>query len=382
MIIYSKQELYKKYIQQEAENAFKGEFISEGSYKNILTAHPCTLYTPNNFIRIALATLTLVAVIFSTILLGIIFQFSLSAGVLIFLAIACYVVLELLVSGKRYYNAGVDNMLMVTTIFFFSAAFAVKDYPGQDIVVSLVTVITCLAIGTRFVSSLLFVVAYFAFLVFAFFLFTKMGNIAKATAPFFMMIISAVIYWVMNNLSNKRTLLFFQDAFKEVKMFTLFTFYAAGNYYVVKELSNDMFHLGLGLHDSIALGWLFWLLTFTIPTAYIFYGIRKKDLMFLRIGFVLVAVAVFTFRYYYSVLPAETAMLVAGAFLIGVSYALIKYLKIARHGFAFKKTEKPPGESAIHDLILTEVTSKQITIEDGVEFGGGKFGGGGGGGTF
>jgi hypothetical protein len=89
----------------------------------------------------------------------------------------------------------------------------------------------------------------------------EFGNIAKATAPFVMMIVSALIFFLVRKLKNKLSLRYHHFCFDTVTVCTLVTFYACGNYFVVKELSNEMFNLQLQLNDPIPFGWLFWILT-------------------------------------------------------------------------------------------------------------------------
>jgi uncharacterized membrane protein len=142
-----------------------------------------------------------------------------------------------------------------------------------------------------------------------------------------------------------------------------------------------MFNLKLTLKDPIPLGWLFWTLTFTIPVAYFVYGIMKKDLVFARIGLLLSVVSILTYRHYYSVMPAEVAMLIAGSLLTMVAYWLTRFLKSPKHRFVFTKTSTSKDMSALETLILVETTGKETPEQNG-RFGGGDFGGGGAGGNY
>jgi hypothetical protein len=60
----------------------------------------------------------------------------------------------------------------------------------------------------------------------------------------------------------------------------LLSLYAAGNYYIVRE-ANTMLSRQPG---PVAFGWLWWLLTATIPVFYIVNGVRRKDVLFLWTG--------------------------------------------------------------------------------------------------
>ncbi|MEO7562158.1 MAG: hypothetical protein ABIT07_06145, partial [Ferruginibacter sp.] len=121
MKAYSSSDLYSRIVQEQASAAFLAACIDEDSYKKILLSHSSKLYTPNYFIRIALALLSLVAVLFSAILLGLMFDTNSSTAFILlflFMAFICYLCLELFVKNKYYYNAGIDNFLMLATVIF------------------------------------------------------------------------------------------------------------------------------------------------------------------------------------------------------------------------------------------------------------------------
>jgi hypothetical protein len=69
-------------------------------------------------------------------------------------------------------------------------------------------------------------------------------------------------------------------------LLTLITFYEQANYFVVDQLSIEMFGA------PIAIGWLFWLFTLGVPLLYIFYGLKQKESMFYRTGFVLMVAGI------------------------------------------------------------------------------------------
>src|SRR5687768_17166009 len=102
MQIYKSTQLYNRYVQERASDALEDQLVSNDSFQKIKEAHPDTLYTPNFFIRIALAVLTAVAVSFSAGIFGLMFFSSDTSVVLglIFLALICYAALELLVQKK------------------------------------------------------------------------------------------------------------------------------------------------------------------------------------------------------------------------------------------------------------------------------------------
>jgi hypothetical protein len=379
MQAYSKIDLNNKYIQQQATEAVQTACISKESYNKILQAYPSKLYTPNYFIRIALGLLSIIAVLFSGLLLWLLFSASSAPAIktlLIFLAILCYITLELLVKRKQYYNAGVDNVLMIMVIAFIVSAFFISDYETSWLFLSSVLMFIGLWLSIRFTDAFMAMVSYCCLFMFLFLLYLKAGNIAKATAPL-MMAVSALAYFVLKKLINSKTFMYL-FCFKTVTFLTLVTFYASGNYFIVKELSNQMFNLQLSLNDPIPLGWLFWTLTLIIPPAYIICGIIKKDFLVMRTGLGLIAATIFTVKYYHTILPVEIEMLVAGIIFIALTYALIKYLATPKYGFTSADLYPSKKEALNAEaLIIAETFNKQSTIESNGLYGGGSGGGGG-----
>jgi len=382
MKAYRHSDLYNKYVIEQATDALQTSCINSHSYTKILNAYPGKLYTPDYFIRIALGLLTIVAVLFSGLLLWLVSFASLDREIttlLISLAILCYIALEILVRKKQYYNAGVDNILMIMVITFIISVFFVSGYETSWLVISSVSMVIGLWLTVRFTDAFMAMVSYCSLFIFIFMAYVRLGNIARATAPLMMMVVSALVYFVMKKMINGKTFMY-RSCFRAVTFLALVTFYASGNYFIVKEVSNQMFHLQLSLNDPIPFGWLFWILTLIIPPAYIIYGILEKDFLVMRTGLGLIAATIFTVKYYYSIFPVETEMLGAGIILIALSYALIKYLAAPKYGFT-SIDQYPSKKEALHAeaLIIAETFSPQANLKNDGLYGGG--GGGGGGAT-
>jgi len=160
--------------------------------------------------------------------------------------------------------------------------------------------------------------------------------------------------------------------------------YFSCNYFVVIELTNIMFNLNLAEKDRLPLGWLFWIFTFAVPSFYIYYGIKKKDIIFIRVGLLLTAAIIFTVRYYYSIVSNEVVMTAGGIVLIVGSYGLTRYLKKPKFGFTCLSIDSPntDGKLQIESILQVQALTSQQESSDGTKFGGGSFGGGGGSGQY
>ena len=163
-----------------------------------------------------------------------------------------------------------------------------------------------------------------------------------------------------------------------IEISSLISLYAAGNYFIVSELSNDMFNLQLQPGETIPFGWIYWIFTILVPPLYLLVGIRKKNIILLRTGLILLAAIVFTVRYYHTILPVEYVMSIAGIIILPAAYLLLKRLQEPVYGFTSKKfTSKNEIDKLQLESLLLAQTFKPGIDQDVTKFGGGSFGGGG-----
>lgn len=379
MQAYKQKDLYNKMVQQQASEAFEMQSIDVDTYRKILESHAADLYTPNFFIRVASGLLTVIAVIFSGLLLGLMANASGDEFIVpfvLFLCITCYIVLELLIKQKQYYNAGVDNVLMCCSIIFLVSSFFIEDYAGNDIAAATLATIFCLWLCIRFTDGFMAMLSFSALYVLVILFCSRAGVIGEAIAPFVLMFISAIVYAVAARLLKNENLLFYHFSCKAVRFLTLISFYISANYFIINEAGKAMFSSTTSMPQT--LGILYWILTVLIPIVYVVYGIRKRDLLFIRIGFVLLIATILTIHYYHQFLPPEIDMLIGGLSLIAISYALMKYLSIPKRGFTFENTNRNKKELMnVEALIIAQLFGKSNNKQKGFEFGGGSSGGGG-----
>jgi hypothetical protein len=103
----------------------------------------------------------------------------------------------------------------------------------------------------------------------------------------------------------------------------------------------------------------------------------KKDFLVMRTGLALIAATIFTVKYYYSILPAEVEMLAAGLMLVALSYALIKYLTMPKHGYTSGNIYQSKNILNVEALIVAETFSSKSSTDNNTLYGGGSGGGGG-----
>lgn len=382
MIAYNTTQLDHRQIQTQAAAALAKKIITEDEHRRIRETYPCNLYTPNIFIRIGLFLLTVLAVACGTGILLLVGGNSSLTGILLFAGALSYGALEFMVHRQRHYRSGVDDALLWIASILIIAGI---NFNGGDLngIQQSLLVLGLAAWGfLRFADSLMALVAYGGLLSLLFNIAAEAGAAGRALIPFLVMALSVLLYFSFTRLHLKKSLQHYRTCLILLRTAALVSFYLAGNYYIVREMNAFI----SGQPGPVALTWLWWTLTALTPLFYTYQGIKKKDVIFLWTGLALVAAAVFTVRYYYHVLPAEAAMVIAGSLLIGLAWALIRYLHTPKDGFTSEAADDPHLLESLHleSLIVTE-TFKDVAPQPanpGVQFGGGSGGGGGAGGEF
>ena len=305
---------------------------------------------------------------------------------LVIYSIFCFVALEIYIHSKKRYRAGIDDALLYAGLFQLSIGMITMLDSGRSseeltrtftLIIFPVFVITAI----RYADMLLTACAYCAMFFLIFLFLEPMGNI-KLLLPFAGMIVSAGIY-VLVKLFNKEQLLAWRDNILILEILSLFTFYFSGNYLVVRELSEELIGIKVTEGNDIPLAIVFYIYTVLIPLLYIFRSFQIRDRVMLRCGLVIFALAVFTFKYYYSLGHHEITLTISGIIMVGLAWALMNYLKAGRSGFTSQREDE-------HDSILnTDIEALAIAEGMGSKtpqrkfgFGDGKFGGGGSSGNF
>jgi len=384
MIAYNIEGLKHLLIRQQASDAFDQQLLEKPELDDINKKYPSFFYTPNFFIRIGLFLLTVIILLFSFGLFTLLFLNSIEntiGGLAIFFGLVSYGGLEYMVQTKKHLQSGVDDALMwiAAGSFFGGISFL---FNAGGLANSFLVCIIAGYCSLRFADRLMTVVCYVALLGVLFFACVRMGPVAKAVVPFVIMVIALIVYFLAKKIGRMRTNLLYYNCLQLLTVAALLSFYFAGNYYVVRELSAAMFNLGLADNTPIPMGWLFWMFTTIIPLVYILLGIQQKDILLIRVGLVLVAAIVFTTRYYYAFASIEPLMTICGACLILISYGLTKYLKTAKFGFTNAEIVGGEQENLQLEALLQAQTFTTPTVADGTRFGGGSFGGGGSSGEF
>lgn len=385
MIAYNKTWLANLSLQEDTKENLNRGCIAAEEFKSIKDKYPVGFYTPGLFARVGLFILTLIVVGFANGVLSLLFASASNivetSGWMFFLAILSYIALEIIVSSKHHYRSGVDDALLFISALLSCLTFAML-FSRYNVVfyapVSGAIFILSLYFTIRFADMLMAALCCVSLLAFVYFGWTKLTPAGMMTIPFVIMLISGGLYWFSNNFSRQELAINYHSCFIVAQLIFLLGLYAAGNYYIAQTLGDDSNGLS---PKPVPIGAFFWAWTMIVPFLYLGCGIFKKDTILLRLGLVLIAAAIATFRYYYHVMPLDLALSIGGALLLGIAYAVMKYLKTPKYGFTYAEpiAENMMDHLKVESLIVAETFAKvsATPAEHQNRFGEGDFGGGG-----
>lgn len=380
MIAYPEQALYNSCVLTEAREEFNNSNISAESFQKIEQAYQSKLYTPNFFIAIALGLLTLVAVIFTTFLFYLLTNAGISSGLAVLcllMAVLCYVSLEGIIKKKMFFNAGVDNALMILVLLFIMGLFLSYFENPSWLGINGTLMLVSLWLSIRFTDSFMAMVSGAFFFVLSYLLYERSGATSLIFFSLVMMLLIAGMYGVIKKI-KKQVNCIYEKCVHVLTIFLLLAFYTSGNYWVINEL--QLAELSHPL--PVSFGWIFWVFTFVIPFVYIFYGIIKRDVLHIRTGVFLVMMSVLSYKYYFNLFPVEFEMLFLGIILVTICYFLIKWLQKAKYGFIAEMIIPQPSWRNIEALVIAETMGGSEAPQKDSLFQGGSSGGAGASGEF
>jgi hypothetical protein len=386
MLAYSHEDLTNRQLLQDVETAFEAKLISKDQLQQIEAKYETRLYTPSYFACLALGLLTCFCLCFAggiMLILAMDHRNSVEITIPLVMAILSYGMLELMAQNGKHFGSGVDTILILSVSLLSTTALWMM-MPDSHWPALLIGFFVAVFLAWRFVDSVATMLAFLMGLGFLFYFFMENMGAAKIVLPFVLMAFSALAFWGSNKKKPSHQFVHHQTCLRALEAISLLSFYFAGNYFFVSA-ANTFLNDGIE-PTTLPLGWFFWCWTIAIPFVYIFFGIKYKHQLLLNTGLLLIAVAIFTYRAYYSVMPIETACTLGGLLLLGISYGLIRYLATPKHGFTAQQqlTDKKEGGN-LEALLIAETMRQGTTTTTGEElqFGGsGKFDGGGAEGDF
>jgi hypothetical protein len=390
IIAYNIPELEKKTILSEANNLFNSNILNDEQWNKIKEEFATKLYTPSIFMRVLLFIVSLIGM---TTIMGPIVLILGDIGevgyqIISFILGIAFIFFtdRILIKEKFHYKSGLTEAGIYAGLSFI--AFGILGIRSHNLLVyPLVGLILAGFAAVRYLNltALTLTFGFVGWMLFQ--ILIDIGGVFQALMPFIFMALFGLIYWGCKKIQAKSSNLFLTDQFIIIQTISLVVFYLAGNYFVVRELSISMLGLTLSDNQDIPFAIVFYGLTVLIPTAYIYWGLKKKSILFIRVALLTITLSVITFKYYFSLGMPIITITASGAILIILALLFLNYLKQARYGYTREKLLNDKWSSPNMMAIVASQTlgGNAINNSPGSEqtnFGGGDFGGGGAGGNW
>ena len=387
MIAQDKSKLENQFLVAEANSLYKAKFITEVQFIEIQKAIPTPKKSKNILLRIGFAFLGMllyasICGFISLLGLGIIDN-SFTFFIFVY-AVIGFIGAEFFVRQNHSEQGLDDSFLIIGQLLLGAGIGTITD--GYELPVAFVATIVSLLTYTRYLnraSILIFCIASTATIAYIMF---ELGALGKAILPFVLMVYGLVLYFTCKKITKNFQYPFYHKGILLIKYFGLILFYFAGNYLVVRELSVVLLGNEIAPNSDIPFAWFFYIFTFIVPIAYIFYGLKLLNRAMLWIGFLTIGFSFYTIDYYFLEVPIEIYLTSGGLLLFAIAYFSIRKLKDKKEGITFQPDHFINSSDFINTeaLILTSQFGLQpeIAVESPMEFGGGGFSGGGSSGEF
>lgn len=391
MKAYNEQWIYNRQILELAERWYQKRLLSNQQIAAIRQAYPVLFRQTNGFIEIGLFLFTTVAILACYLLpasvFSALFESQTTYGLFnVGFGIGVGVVGQLLINRRLLYRNGVDNAFVATLTGFL--AFGLNQFLPNGLSVAthcFITLPLLLLVLWYYGDTL---IAFFTLATFYVFVFDSLLNVSwgKDALPFVMIAVSILIYLGVKQIIRQTPKqVYYTDPLNLAQWISLLVLVASGNYFVVRELNGLLLKPSLiasraSIAPEISLSWLFWLMTFVIPTIYLWQGLAKRNRMLIILGVLGWIGAVITVHEYAALVPLNVALTIGGLVMIGLAVAGIQYLRQSKLGFTDMADDDSPNELLSNMGTLASIqatTNAQHESRNDVRFGGGNFGGAG-----
>lgn len=328
MIAYRRDWLDALEIRDQADYWGSNGLIPEEKVQELHEKYPVGFYSPNWFIRIGLALFGGVIIsavqglfflIFSPDLGSEVAAMSILTGGLLLGALEFW-----LIRSARHYRSGLDDITLYlggSALIFGLVQLFLETAPFE---LQLVCWSILLGLGAiRYADTPMTLLSFGCFVAFLIQITDRiLGPKGMYLLPWLIMSVAGAAYWLSRKMQQQSDLRFWKTPLVWIEAAALALFYICGNYWVVQGFSSELMP-----EAPMPLQPLFWILTFAVPAAYLYFGWKKKDRLMLDIGFFCVVAAIATYRYYFHLLAVEWAVTIGGALLLAISWYCIRALK-------------------------------------------------------
>jgi hypothetical protein len=387
-MIYSSDFLQNLRSRDLAEKWLKGNLIVKTEHTAFLEQHPTPYQNHSLIYRVGLFLLTLFTLSSAIGFFTLITLFSLGKVALIvqafIWALVYYFVLRFFVRVQNQYKSGVVEALSYSFIAaLLTALYLILDLAGsKEVLVFYLLAFPILVVAAIYlVDNLIFTAAFFNLIAIVFLAVMKIEIWGKLLMPFILMLFAIAAYTTLKRYADEKKWWMYSDAINLLKTLCLLLFYLAGNYFVVRELSNALSPNESASSIEISFSWFFKFFTILVPLFYIYHGLKTKQKIFLQLGALLLIAGILSLKYYFSILAPEYSLSIAGAICIALCLWLSRFLKTPKNGISLEPSASIHNTAwqQVGSLVLSQQLNTQHNAPKAqpMEFKGGEFGGGG-----
>lgn len=382
LISYNLEELEKNHILSEARTLHKSKIFDKAQYDTIREEFNSNMYSPHFFIRILLFILSYIGMI--TVILPTALLFSMANEtsyriLAVILGIAFIWITEKnIINEKKHYKSGVVEagvyagfaLILVGILSIGDNSMTAYLFLG---------LLFSVIITVRYVDLLALLSTFFCFAGLLYQTVHSIGGFTETLLPFIFFFTFIMVYVACIAIEKKLKTFVFNSHLIIAKTLSLIIIYGSVNYFVVRELSISLMGFSLEIGQDIPFAFLFYTLTALLPILYIYYGIKKRSVMFLRVGLLIYALSIITFENYFCLCSPAISFTVVGIVLIAVSLWLLNYLKVMRNGFTRDNliNDKWMSQDLSAVIISQTLGGNKLTDTNNESFGGGSSGGAG-----
>jgi hypothetical protein len=376
---YNPEWLNNLHIVKEAKQWMVSGLISKEQLNAIVEKHPAQFYHPNIIIRILLLVATFVVLGAITGLL--VLMFMEAEEILSFLSliygVGSMIVLDrVFIASKNHFKSGITEAILYHSVLFIMLGF-VEVFEESPVPYAIV--LSCLLAFTayRYLDLISTVGALCSFGWLVFYMLYQAGGAMQQIIPIVFIALFTPLYFGFRRLKKVPANEPWENCLIAAESVCQLFMYAAGNYFVVRELSVELMDLELQEGQDIPLAFVFYALTVIIPVLYLFFGLRNKDLVLIRVSLAVLAFSVFTFKYYFSLGHHEITLTVGGLVMLGISVSLLRWLKVPKHGYTRENILNEKWANSNAQAFIVSQTLGAVKAPEVHQFGGGESGGGG-----
>ena len=376
--------LHNLHIVKDAKQWLVSGLISKEQLDQIVEQYPSQFYHPNIIIRLLLLLATFIVLGAITGLLVLMFiegeeilpvlSFIYGAGSMIVLD-------RVFIASKNHYKSGITEAILYHSILFIMLG-CVEFFDDSSALYALVLCAIFTFSAYRYLDLISTAGALGALAWLVFYLLYQAGGAMQQVIPIVFIVLFTPLYFGFKRLRKISENEPWNNCLIAAEAICLLFIYSAGNYFVVRELSIELMNLELQEGQDIPLAFIFYGLTVLVPVLFLYFGLKNKDLVLIRVSLAVLAFSVFTFKYYFSLGHHEITLTVSGLILLSISVSLLRWLKTPQRGYTRENILNEKWANSNAQAFIISQTLGTAKAPEVHQFGGGESGGGGAGSKF